>query len=80
MIAVNVLSLVGALYFLTLLFSGQKELVNSWGENWIRVYRSLNEPHAELLLKEVRGGQVDRTMQFLQKKWHCIRKPIGSTP
>ena len=74
MIAVNVLSLVGALYFLPLLFSGQKELVNSWGENWIRVYRSLNEPHAELLLKEVRGGQVDRTMQFLQKKWHSIRK------
>ena len=72
----NLLSLAGALLFLTLFFIGpdQSALINSFGSKWVRAYFSPHQSQTEGLLEEVRNGQIDRAKKIIQTKWQSILK------
>jgi len=72
----NLLSLAGALLFLTLFFIGpdQSALINSFGSKWVRAYFSPHQSQTEGLLEEVRKGQIDRAKKLVQTKWQSIAK------
>ena len=72
----NALSLVGALLFLTIFFVGKnhRDVVNSWGSSWVRTYFSPYQSQADILLKEVRKGQIGQAVELIQTKWQSIAK------
>lgn len=78
----NALSLVGALFFLTIFFVGQnqRDLVNSWGSSWVQTYFSPYQSQTDNLLQEVRKGQIDQAAELIQTKWQDIAKKDRAYP